>query len=251
VIERQRRPAARRRPARRGGRPVARAIACLALLAAVLAACTEHGDPPPSGSKAVSVRTPDGITLNVIVAGTGADVVVLSHGATGTKEDFYGLATAFVRDGWRALAYDARGVGDSTGDVDFAKRDVDLRAVVEYARRTGAERIVLAGGSLGAALSISMAQDLKADVVVSLSAPQTSYDAIDAARRIGDSIPAFVAAAADNEPYADDARTLAAALGVHAVIVSGQGHGTGMLRDHPELKARIVRFADEAIGRNG
>jgi alpha/beta superfamily hydrolase len=240
-----------------GGRydPSMRTIAVrllgVAVALVVLGACSEPVESPPPGYKAVSIRTSDGVRLNVIEAGHGRDVAVLSHGATGTKEDFYGLATSFVRDGWRAIVYDARGVGGSTGEVDFSTRDIDLRAVVEYARRTGAQTIVLAGGSLGAALSLSMAQELDADAVVSLSAPQTTYNAIDAARNIGNSIPAFVAAAVENAPYPGDARALADALGVQPVIVSGQGHGTGLLSDHPDLKARIVRFADEAIGRAG
>jgi alpha/beta superfamily hydrolase len=217
--------------------------------AALLGACSERAEPPPPGSKTVSIPTPDGVRLSAIEAGSAPDVAVLSHGATGTKEDFYGLATSFVRDGWRAIAYDARGVGDSTGEVDFSARDIDLRAIIEYASQTGARTIVLAGGSLGAALSLSMAQELGAAAVVSLSAPQTTYNAIGAARSIGTSIPAFVAAAIDNEPFSSDARALADVLGVQPVIVSGEGHGTGMLRDHPELKPRIVRFADQAVGR--
>jgi dienelactone hydrolase len=230
-----------------------RTISARLLLAAVAVAlggaCAHPAEALPPGSRTASVRTSDGVRLHVVDAGSGSDVVILSHGATGTKEDFYGLATAFVRDGWRAIAYDARGVGQSTGEQDFAARDIDLRSVAAYARRTGAEAIVLAGGSLGASLSLSMAQELRAEAVVSLSAPQTTYDAIGAARTIGDSIPAFVAAAVDNPPFSDDARVLADALGVQPVIVSGQGHGTGILLDHPDLKARIVRFADQAVGR--
>jgi pimeloyl-ACP methyl ester carboxylesterase len=210
--------------------------------------CTRQPD-PPAGSKAIAVHTPDGITLDGIEVGDGPDVAVLSHGATGTKEDFYGLAAAFAKDGWRVIAYDARGVGDSTGEQDFGKRDVDLRAVVEYARRTGPTRLLLAGGSLGASLTISMAEELRADAIVSLSAPASSFDALSAARRIGASIPAFVAAAADNQPYAGDARRIAEALGVTPDIVSGDGHGTGMLRDHPAMIDQIVSWADRAVGR--
>jgi pimeloyl-ACP methyl ester carboxylesterase len=227
-----------------------RALVAIALLAAVVGGCTRQPD-PPAGSKRISVHTPDGQTLDGIELGDGPDVAVLSHGATGTKEDFYGLASGFARDGWRVIAYDARGVGASTGDEDFDTRDVDLRAVVDYARRTGARTVVLAGGSLGASLTISMAQELHADAIVSLSAPQSTFDAFDAARRIGSSIPAFVAAAADNQPYADDARRIATALHVEPVIVPGDGHGTGMLRDHPSMIRQIVSWADDAVGRSG
>jgi dienelactone hydrolase len=223
--------------------------ALVGLVVAALTSCSHAAPERPPGSRAVTVRTPDGVRLNVIDAGTGPDVVVMSHGATGTKEDFYPLATSFVRDGWRAVLYDARGVGGSSGEPDFAARDIDLRAVAGYARRTGAQTLVLVGGSLGAALSISMAEELGADGVVSLSAPRTAYDALQGATKIGGSIPAFVAAASDNEPFADDARILADAFGVRPIIVSGAGHGTGMFRDHPQLQARIVRFADGAVGR--
>ena len=222
-------------------------VGCLFAVVSVTA-CARQPD-PPAGSRTVAIHTPDGITLDGIEVGDGRDVAVLSHGATGTKEDFYGLAAAFAKDGWRVIAYDARGVGDSTGEEDFGKRDVDLRTVVEYARRTGAATLLLAGGSLGASLTISMADELHADAIVSLSAPASTFGALDAARRIGSSIPAFVAAAADNQPYADDARRIAEALGVSPDIVSGDGHGTGMLRDHPSMIVQIVSWADRAVGR--
>jgi alpha-beta hydrolase superfamily lysophospholipase len=194
----------------------------------------------------VTVSTPDGERLRAVEVGSGPDVAVLSHGATGTKEDFYELASAFAGEGWRAIAYDARGVGESTG-ARGELRDVDLRAVVDHARDTGAESIVLVGGSLGAALSLAAAEDLGADAVVSLSAPADSFGALDAAREIGGSIPAFVAAAADDEPYASDARAIAEALGVQPRIVSGSGHGTGVFRDHPDLMRAVVAFASGAV----
>ena len=163
---------------------------------------------------------------------------MLSHGATGTKEDFFGLAGVFAEDGWRAIAYDARS----------ATREDDLRAVVGYARDSGATSLVLVGGSLGASLSISMAAELDVQAVVSLSAPASSFDALGSAEAIGRSIPVLVAVAEDNEPYATDAVEIADALGISARIVSGDGHGTGMFRDHPELMDAIVTFADDEIG---
>ncbi len=164
-------------------------------------------------------------------------MVVLSHGATGTKEDFFGLAGVFADDGWRAIAYDA----------PLASREDDLRAVVAYARDSGAASLVLVGGSLGASLSIAMAAELKVQAVVSLSAPASPFDALGAAEAIGDSIPVLVAVAEGNEPYAADAVKIASALGTSVTIVSGDGHGAGMFREHPELMDTIVTFADEEI----
>jgi dienelactone hydrolase len=205
-----------------------------------LASCGEDVPDPPAGSRPVRIVTTGGDELDAIEVGDGSDVVVLSHGATGTKEDFYGLAEAFADDGWKAFAYDARSQA----------REEDLRAVVAYARQAGATSVVLVGGSLGASLSISMAADLDVQGVVSLSAPAGSFGALQAAEALGDSIPMFVAGAEDNEPYATDALRIATALGIAPTLVSGNGHGSGMLRDHPELMETVVGFADEAVGRD-
>jgi len=213
------------------------AVAAFAAFALLLASCG-GGDPePPSGSRNISIATTGGAELPAIEVGSGRRVAVLSHGATGTKEDFFGLAGVFAEGGWRAIAYDARS----------AAREDDLRAAVAYARDSGATSVVLVGGSLGASLSISMAAELEAQAVVSLSAPASSFDALEAAQEIGDSIPMLVAVAEGNQPYADDAVKLADALGTSATIVSGDGHGAGMFRDHPELRDTIVAFVDGAV----
>lgn len=203
---------------------------------------------PPAGSKHITITTSDGQRLDAVEVGTGKDVAVLSHGSTGTMEDFYSLAAGFAHGGWRAIAYDARGVGRSTG-TPGVNRQEDLRAAVAYARRTGARSILLAGGSLGASLSLAMAAEVHADAVVSLSAPADAYDALAAAAK--DTMPVFVAAAEDNAPYADDARAIAQALGVKPTIVSGSGHGTGMFLDHPDLIPTIVSWANTALERTG
>jgi dienelactone hydrolase len=218
-----------------------RLAACIATFAAtalLLASC-DKGDPePPSGSRKIEITTAGGDEVPAIEVGSGGRVVVLSHGATGTKEDFFGLAGVFAEDGWRAIAYDA----------PLTAREDDLRAVVAYARDSGATSVVLVGGSLGASLSISMAAELEVQAVVSLSAPASSFGALEAAGAIGDSIPVLVAVAEGNQPYAADAVKIADALGTSATIVSGDRHGTGMFRDHPELMDAIVAFADGAIG---
>ena len=217
-----------------------RLLAAFVVVTASLGSCGEATPEPPAGSRQLTIPSTGGSELQAVEVGNGSDVVVLSHGATGTKEDFYVLAESFADDGWRAIAFDAR---------QDARED-DLRAVVDYARETGATSVVLAGGSLGASLSISMATELDAQAVVSLSAPAGAFDALAAAGSIGDSIPVFVAVAEDNEPYATDAQRIADALGTDATVVSGNGHGAGVLRDHPDLIVAIVAFSDEAVGRS-
>lgn len=216
-------------------------ILLLAVVTLVLALTSCGGTPdPPAGSQQVSIATSGGDELSAIEVGHGGDVAVLSHGATGTKEDFFGLAGVFAERGWRAIAYDARAQA----------REDDLSAVVAYARQTGATSVVLVGGSLGASLSISMAMQLHVQAVVTLSASAGSFDALHAAEAIGDSIPILVAVAEENEPYATDAHRIADALGIAPTVVSGDRHGTGMFRDHPDLMDTVVTFANAAVGRS-
>ena len=219
------------------------AVLMLVLASELLIACGEDLPDPPAGARRIRIQTADGEMLTAIEVGRGRRVAVLSHGVTGTKEDFYGLASALGADGWRAIAYDARGAGSSTGAPEAA-REEDLRAVVDHAHATGGKAVLLAGGSVGPSLSISLARELEAGAVVSLSAPAGAFDAIEAARELRGSIPVFVAAARENEPFATDARAIADVLAVSATIVDGNGHGSGMLRDHPELVGEILAFAD-------
>lgn len=227
-------------------RPTTALALTLALgVALVAAACSQPA--PPEGSKRTTISTPSGIELDAVELGDGPKVVVLSHGATGTKEDFYLIAEAFAADGWRVIAYDGPGVGDSTG-TNGQDREEALTAVVDHARETGAMHVVLIGGSMGAGLSLAMAAPLQADAVVSLSAPATAYDALDAARAMPGDVAVFVTASEDNEPYASEAREIADAAGVEAVIVSGSGHGSGVFKDHPELLEQVIAWADDAVG---
>ena len=210
-----------------------------------LSSCDRALAEPPEGSTHISIDTPDGEQLDAIEMGSGPDVAIMSHGDTGTKEGFYRLVEPLAADGWRVIDYDARGVGTSTGGPED-DRPTDLRAVVDYARDTGADSIVLLGASLGASLSIAMAGELDAAALVSLSAPALVFNATDAAAALRDTIPVMIAAAEGNEPYVSDARSLAATLGIDPVIVSGDGHGTGMFGDNPELISQIVTFLDQA-----
>lgn len=228
-----------------------RAAPAAVLLAAVLTATACTGPSgngvaePPSGAGETTITTPGGLALDIVEHGRGPNVVVLSHGATTTKEDMYPALEAFVADGWRAIAYDAPGVGGSAGSqgLDWPAA---LRAIVEHARATGARRIVLVGSSMGAGLSIAEAADVGADAVIALSPPSGAYDALTAAGSL--SVPLFVAAAWGNGPYPDDAKAIAAAAGTQAVLVSGHGHGIGMAKDHPDLLDQMVAWADQAMG---
>ena len=179
--------------------------------------------------------------LDAVEMGTGDRAVVLSHGADSTKEAFFPLLPALADAGCRAIAYDARGIGDSEGERDVETRAEDLAAVVAAVRASGSTSVVLGGSSLGGAVALSAAEDVDADALILLS------PAVPDAAAVGDvpDIPIFIAVAAGNEPFATYARDLADALDVRPVVVSGTAHGAKMLIDHPELSGQIAAFASE------
>lgn len=184
--------------------------------------------------RAVSIPRPGGgAAVTAMQAGAGHRVIVLSHGATGTKEDFATIGQAFADRGWRVMAYD--------GGSD---RPADLEAVVAYARASGSTSVVLLGGSLGASLSIASAERLQAAAVVGLSPPSSAFDEGEFAAKL--TMPVLFAASADDHPYAETTAALAAAAGVDPIIVSGKRHGSGVVVDHPELLERILQFCADA-----
>lgn len=82
--------------------------------------------------------------------GLGATAVLLLHGIGGGRsiwgQDGSGTAQAIADAGFRALAMDFPGYGDSPGEPTL---DAMVKAVLDLAQKARAERIVLLGHSMG------------------------------------------------------------------------------------------------------
>lgn len=105
----------------------------------------------------------------------GSAAVVLVHGFTGSRLDprVAAVAETLCHDGFEVLTYDARGHGESDGHCTLgALEHLDVAAAVCTAR-TGAERVVLVGASMGAIAVLRHAAGSSPDVdgVVAVSAP--------------------------------------------------------------------------------
>jgi pimeloyl-ACP methyl ester carboxylesterase len=108
----------------------------------------------------VSERVIDhaGVALAAEETGEGAPVVLL-HGLTATRRYVVMGSSALARSGHRVIAYDARGHGRSSpapsaAGYTYAELTLDLKAVLDA---LGAERVVLAGASMGAHAALSFA----------------------------------------------------------------------------------------------
>ena len=90
----------------------------------------------------------DGVSLAVFAEGDGPAVVLL-HGLTATHRYVVMGSNGLTRDGFRTIAYDARGHGGSSPapDYSYAALAGDLGAVLDALE---VDRAVLGGASMGA-----------------------------------------------------------------------------------------------------
>jgi len=122
--------------------PTIRAFIATLVLTGV-AAAQEH----------VSFPTRDGGLVNADLYGKSDRGVVLAHGGRFNKESWKKQAEALERAGFRVLAIDFRGYGQSRGpgqaDPLSAPLHLDVLAAVRYLRKTGAKTVAIVGGSMG------------------------------------------------------------------------------------------------------
>lgn len=116
------------------------------LLVPVLA---QSASPP----ERVTFAAEDGGLIHGDLYGKGGRGAVLVHGGRFNKESWWEQARALDAAGYRVLAIDLRGYGQSTGpgsaDVFTAPLHLDVLAAVRYLRSTGAATVYGVGGSLG------------------------------------------------------------------------------------------------------
>jgi non-heme chloroperoxidase len=108
------------------------------------------------------VELPDGAIINTITVGTGPTIVCV-HGLTASRHDWGPMAPLLVQAGYRLLAVDQRGHGDSTAgakgygstqlghDLAFVLGALDVQAVA------------LMGHSMGGMAAMSYAVDYEED----------------------------------------------------------------------------------------
>lgn len=97
----------------------------------------------------LSISTQDGGTIYADLYGKGERGVVLAHGGRFTKESWELQAQVLANAGFRVLAFDFRGFGQSPRQPKDASPHLDVLTAVRYLRKMGAKTVAVIGGSFG------------------------------------------------------------------------------------------------------
>ena len=116
-----------------------------------VAALAVFGSAGCAGPRHVSFPTQDGGVVHADVYGQNDRAVVLAHGGRFNKENWATQATILAEAGFRVLAIDFRGRGQSRGGPGSSDDEVhfDVLAAVRYLRETGARNVSVVGASFG------------------------------------------------------------------------------------------------------
>ncbi len=129
-----------------------------------------------TGPELVSFPTEDGGVVHADLYGSGDRAVVLAHGGRFNKGSWATQAQTLARAGFRVLAIDFRGRGQSRGGPQPTSPDdvhFDVLAAVRYLHETGARSVSVVGGSFGgwaAARAAVEAKEGEIDRIVLLAA---------------------------------------------------------------------------------
>jgi pimeloyl-ACP methyl ester carboxylesterase len=127
-----------------------------------------------------SVASPAGVRLAVRQSGPpDGDPVVLLHGITMTRDYVLMGSTELEENGYRVIAYDARGHGRSTAPEDPAAYGYDelLADLLAVLDSLAVERAVLVGSSMGCHTAIRLALD-HPERVAAITAITPAYDPV-------------------------------------------------------------------------
>jgi pimeloyl-ACP methyl ester carboxylesterase len=208
------------------------------------------------------------VRFEPVGADAGAGVVVM-HGAGSSKDSHFDYLRACAASGLHALAFDARGHGESGGALDGRALD-DVARMADLLRARGrVERVGLRGASMGGYFALAGAVEARASAVVAISAASSSglsaavrarrfpfeadrdslvalfgeHDVMDAARAVeAAGIPIMLLHAEGDEvvPVEHTRQIAAAAPSARVVIVPG-GHHRSVAHD-AELQGETLRF---------
>ena len=193
----------------------------------------------------VSFQAAGGARLKGAVVGRGSTGVVLAHTTSADRCQWLPFARELAKRGYRALVFDHRGYGASTG-VTNTDPHLDVIAAAAELRRRGAKKIVLAGASMGGTAVVAAAPVIRPAIsgVVELSAPTafSGADALAAVKKL--KRPALFVAGRDDGDFPAASRALykaAATKNKKLHIARSSWHGVDLV-SLPAVRKLVFDF---------
>lgn len=182
---------------------------------------------------------------------------MLVHGLNEQRGRYATLATELSEDGWRVLAFDSRGHGESVNRTDgsthridafsraqLAVMDRDLEAAADW---LGGAPHVVVGASIGANQALRWAVRTGTETPLALLSPGLDYQGVTTEEVTPEHDAAALMLASEGDRYAaDSARQLAADHGGPTTleIVDGNSHGTQLL-ESPGTRDIVVAWIQQ------
>ncbi len=195
----------------------------------------------------VSFQAAGGARLKGAVLGRGSTGVVLAHTTSADRCQWLPFARELAKQGYRALIFDMRGYGASTG-VTNSDPHLDVMAAAAELRRRGAKKIVLAGASMGGTGVVAAAPVIRPAIsgVVELSAPTafSGANALAAVKKL--KRPALFVAGRDDGDFPAATRALykaAATKDKKLHIAPSSWHGVDLVF-LPAVKKLLLDFVE-------
>lgn len=188
--------------------------------------------------------------------------LVLIHMMPATKESWQDFALAAKNAGYSSIAIDLRGHGQSDGgpngyqkfsDEEHGKSKLDIAAALEFLKSRGApaEKTYLIGASIGANLNLwhlAANPKLKKAVLLSAGLDYHGVKTDEPIRQLKSDQKVLLVAAKDDERSGGNnvemnqkLKTLAPE-NAELIIYETGGHGTDLLKSHPDLIEKILAF---------
>lgn len=186
--------------------------------------------------------------------------IVLSHMLPAAKESWKDFAKKLNNAGFHCLAIDLRGHGESQdgpiGSREYSDQQhqssiKDVEAAAGFFANMGIsmDKIIVAGASIGANLSLQFQSEhpeVKASVLLS---PGLNYKGIEMermAKNLGEEQSVFFVAGGENDEYSAETvfklHNLAKTKNKQIKIFKSAGHGTDMFKEEPNLMDEIAEW---------
>jgi len=197
----------------------------------------------------VSFLTQDKVRLSGLLYGQSKTVVICSNEYRSSQSDWSTIAPYLAKEGYMVLTYDYRGYGDSQGTFEGAKLTQDLISALSFARRLGANTIILMGASMGGTVTTKVAalEQHRIAAAVVISAPlgfQGDLDVSDADLRAISAATFFINSNGDGFVYDIVHMYDEAHSPKQLYLYPGGAHGASLFYSQygPDLSQRIVAF---------